>query len=184
MTTTVSPRQGGLAAGLGGLTIVVLGIIAAFWPTAVSDPWFVAAGIAAVLLVVGILGLRARVFDLTTARRALAGAAIAMTLFALAHFYTLVDEDLALLLFSVFMVLASVGMIVAGVAILRAGTGGGWQRAVPLVCGVWPILTIPAGGALGDVPHFLAIAVWGLCWTALGVSLTQPARQAAPQTVR
>jgi hypothetical protein len=49
---------------------------------------------------------------------------------------------------------------------------------------VSPILTIPAGAALGDIPHFLAIAVWGLCWIALGVSLSQPARPRVPQTVR
>ncbi len=109
-----------------------------------------------------------------------------MTLFALAHFYALVDEDVAILLFSVFMVLTSIGMIVAGVAILRSTAAHGWGHAVPLVCGVWPILTIPAGAALGDVPHFLAIAVWGVCWTALGVSLragsTRSDREAAVAT--
>jgi hypothetical protein len=42
---------------------------------------------------------------------------------------------------------------------------------VPLLCGLWPIVTIPAGSALGDVPHFLAIAVWGICWVALGIVL-------------
>jgi hypothetical protein len=182
--TIVSARQGGPAAAIGGLMLVVLGVIGAFWPAAASAPWFVAAGVAAALLVVAILGLRARAADIPVARHALAAAAVAMTLFALAHFYALVDQDLAILLFSVFMVLTALATIVAGVAILRAGTDQGWRRVVPLVCGVWPILTIPAGAALGDIPHFLAIAVWGMCWIALGVSLTQPARRRVPQTVR
>jgi hypothetical protein len=182
--TIVSSRLGGPAAATAGSMLVVLGAIGAFWPAAASASWFVAAGIAAALLVVGLLGLRARVADIPVARHALAVAAGAMALFALAHFYALVDEDLAILLFSVLMVLTSLATIVAGVAILRAGAGQGWRRVVPLVCGVWPILTVPAGAALGDVPHFLAIAVWGLCWIALGVSLSRPARERAPQAVR
>ncbi len=36
---------------------------------------------------------------------------------------------------------------------------------------VWPIVTIPMGSALGDVPHFLAITIWGICWVALGLVL-------------
>jgi hypothetical protein len=36
-----------------------------------------------------------------------------------------------------------------------------------LITGLWP-LAIPIGLALGDVPHFVAIALWGACWTALG----------------
>jgi hypothetical protein len=110
------------------------------------------------------------------------GAALVISRVAAAHFYALVDEDLAVLLFSVFMILASVGMIVAGVAYLRSGIERGWRGLVPLVCGVWPILTIPAGAALGDLLQFGAIAVWGLCWTALGISLLAPS--APPAEIR
>ena len=83
----------------------------------------------------GILGLRARSVDVAVTRWALAAAAVAMTLFALAHFYALVDEDVAILLFSVFMVLTSIGMIVAGVAILRS-TSGRVGHAAPLLRGL------------------------------------------------
>ena len=85
---------------------------------------------------------------------------------ALAHVYTLVDADTAILLFSVFLVVLALGMVVAGVALARVWRGP--ARFVPLVCGVWPLATIPAGAALGDLPHFGAIAVWGLCWVAFG----------------
>lgn len=172
-TATVSTSKGGLAAVTGGLTIVGLGVIGAFWPAAVSGPWFIAAGVAAGLLAVGIIGLRARVVAITTARHALAVSAVAMTLFALAHFSALINEDLAVLLFSMFMIIGSIGMIIAGAAILRERPQRGWTRAIPLVCGVWPILTIPAGAAIGDLPHFGAIALWGLCWTALGARLIE-----------
>jgi hypothetical protein len=87
-------------------------------------------------------------------------------LFALAHVYTLVDVDTAILLFSVVLVVAAVALIVAGIALARTWRGPG--RFVPLLCGVWPLATIPAGAALGDLPHFGAIAVWGLCWVAFG----------------
>jgi hypothetical protein len=38
----------------------------------------------------------------------------------------------------------------------------------PLLCGVWPLATIPAGAVIGDLPHLGAIAVWGLCRVAFG----------------
>lgn len=101
------------------------------------------------------------------ARPALAVAGAGMALFALAHVYTLVDADTAILLFSVFLVVLALGMVVAGVALARVWCGP--ARFVPLLCGVWPLATIPAGAAIGDLPHFGAIAVWGLCWVAFGV---------------
>ncbi len=170
-TTTVPARRAGTAAVIGGLTISILGVVAAVDADAVTDTWFTIGGLAIGLLVVGVLGLRTAVADVSTARRALAGSAVAMTLFGLAHLYALLDTNLAILLFSVLMVLASLGMIIAGVALVRRGIGHRWQRLIPLMCGVWPILTIPAGAAIGDLPHFLAIAVWGAWWVALGMNL-------------
>lgn len=99
------------------------------------------------------------------------GLGSALTLFGLAHFYALADVETAITLFSVFMVAGSLAVIVAGVALARAGIWSGAQRFVPLLCGVRPVVTIPVGAALGDLPHFLAIAVWGACWMALGVAL-------------
>ena len=93
-----------------------------------------------------ILALRSRVDGV--ARPALAVAGVGMALFALAHVYTLVDVDTAILLFSVFLVVTAVALIVAGIALARTWRGPG--RFVPLLCGVWPLATIPAGAALGD----------------------------------
>ena len=124
---------------------------------------------AALLLTVAILALRARVTGV--ARAALAVAGVGMALFALAHVYTLVDADTAILLFSVFLVVLALGLVVAGIALARVWRGP--ARFVPLLCGVWPLATIPAGAAIGDLPHFGAIVVWGLCWVAFG-ALVRP----------
>lgn len=159
-----------------GIALTCLGLSGALWSSLVDDGnwWLPSAGVAILLFAGTILGLRAVVADVPLARRALAGAAVLFTLFGIAHFYALVDEDTAILLFSAFMVCASVAMIVAGIAVARARTWAGPARFVPLLVGAWPILTVPAGAAIGDVPHFLAIAVWGALWTALGLVLLRP----------
>jgi hypothetical protein len=165
-TVAQRPTTAVAAAVPGGLVIAVLGAMAVFAPAATDGLWwFLTAAAGAALLCVAILGLRSRVDGL--ARWALTVAAVGMALFALAHVYTLVDVDAAILLFSVFLVVLALGLVVAGIALARTWRGPG--RFVPLLCGVWPLATIPAGAALGDVPHFGAIAVWGLCWVAFGV---------------
>lgn len=172
-----APRAAAVAALTGGLTIAVLGVVAALAPADTGVAWFLVAVVGAGLLAVATLGLRAAVAAIPLTRVPLAIAAAALVLFGLAHVGALVDEDTAIMLFSVFMVVAAVGLIVAGVAIARAWRGP--ARFVPLLCGLWPIVTIPAGAALGDVPHFSAITVWGFCWVALGGVLWVSARDRA-----
>jgi hypothetical protein len=158
------------AAGIGGLGITALGADALLDPTSPNDAlWFLLAAAAAALITVSVLGLRRLVQDIPLAHGGLAVAALGLALFTLAHIYTLVDRDTALLLFSVFMIAGSLGMILGGTAIARRWRGP--ARFVPLLCGAWPIVTIPVGSALGDVPHFSAILGWGLCWLALAATL-------------
>lgn len=179
----VPARPAAAAAITGGLTLIGLGLVAAVRPMLVAGGWagagwFVIAGLAIFLFTVAVLGLRTVAADVAVARRALAVAAPVLALFGAAHFYALADEDTAIMLFSVFMVAGSLAVVVAGVAVARAGIWRGVQRFVPLLCGVWPIATIPVGAAVGDLPHFLAIAVWGACWTALGVAMRGTGRSA------
>jgi hypothetical protein len=184
MTDTLAPtdtdvRPHGAAAVLAGAVIVVLGIVGALAPDLAGRTWFVAAALAGLLFAVGILGVRrlgiaAGASGLVTG--ALAVAAGAMTLFALAHIYALVDEDTAILLFSVFMVLAAVSLVVAAVGMFR-GTAGPLPRWAVLAAGVWPLATIPAGAAISDLAHFGAIAVWGLTWVVLGATMIRVARR-------
>jgi hypothetical protein len=173
-TTTVGtplPTIGGWSAAIGGLALTVLGIVAAVKPGVAAAPWFAIAGVAAFLLAIGLAGMRAAVKDVRTAYRALTFSTITMTLFALAHFYAVVDEDKAIPFFSAFLLLSAIGLTVAGAAVLRARIWPDRRRFALLATGIWPALTIPAGAALGDVPHFTAIAVWGLLWTTLGAIL-------------
>lgn len=58
--------------------------------------------------------------------------------------------------------------------IARESTGPG--RLAPLLCGAWPLVTVPAGAAISDAVHAFAIAGWGLCYVALGVVLRAPVR--------
>jgi hypothetical protein len=80
-------------------------------------------------------------------------------------------EDTAIILFSVFMVVAAISLIVAGDAVIRARAGTSAQRGLVLAAGIWPLATIPAAAAIGDDPHFLAITVWGALWVAAGATL-------------
>ncbi|HWD81509.1 MAG TPA: hypothetical protein VG497_21585 [Kribbella sp.] len=171
-TTTAGPalRPLGWTTVVGGLGIVAAGVVAAADATLADSIWFGFAGASVLLATAGVPGLRHAVSAVPLAHKALSVASFTMTLFALAHFYAMVDEDRAIPFFSAFMLLSSAGLIVAGAAIVRARLWSGAARAVPLVTGLWP-LTIPIGLALGDVPHFVAIALWGACWTALGRQL-------------
>jgi hypothetical protein len=169
VTVLESPvRASGWSAGVGGLVLALLGVFAAFRPDDIGSAWFGLAAPALLLTAVGIAGLRQAVADVPVARNALTAATALMVLFALGHVYAVIDVDRALPVFSALMVLTAVALIVGGVAILRAKVWSGPRRLLPLACGLWPLLTIPTGAALGDVPHFLAIAVWGACWLALG----------------
>lgn len=177
----VAARPGGIAALVGGLAFVGLGVVAAIDPAAVGNTWLVVGALAAALLVAAVLGLRTVARDIRVAPSALLVSAAALTLFGLSHFYALTGDESAFLLFSVFMIVGSIALIVAGVAVARADIWRGGRRFVPLLCGVWPIATIPAGAAIGDLPHFLAIAGWGVWWVALGAALlTTTTTAAAP----
>jgi hypothetical protein len=169
MTTTARPdlRSLGRTTIAGGLGIVAAGTVAAIDADLADSAWFGFAGASALLVSAGVLGLRRAASAVPLARRALGAVAVTMTLFALAHFYAVADQDRAIPLFSAFLMLSALGLIVAGISIIRARLWSGATRTVLLVTGLWP-LTIPIGLALGDVPHFAAIALWGTCWIAAG----------------
>ena len=173
MSTTITStarstlRPLGRTTIVGGLGIVAAGAVAAVDANVADSAWFGFAGASALLATAGVLGLRHATYAVPLARKTLTAVSVTMTLFALAHFYAVADQDRAIPFFSAFMMLSALGLIVAGIAIVRAQLWSGPARVLPLVTGVWP-LTIPIGLALGDVPHFVAIALWGVCWTALG----------------
>jgi hypothetical protein len=178
LTRTASAvRPYGVATAVAGVAVAVLGIIGAVSPDLAGVAWLAAVVPAALLFAAGLVGLRrlaASVGATGLVTGALAVAAVATTLFALAHAYALVDEDTAIMLFSVFMVLIAGSLIVAAVGMFRGSAP--LPRWATLAAGVWPLATIPAGAAISDLAHFGAIAVWGLTWVVLGATMTRAAR--------
>jgi hypothetical protein len=170
-------RPYGVATAVAGIAVVALGVIAALAPD-VGAAWFASVVPAALLFAAGLLGLRRLATCLGASglvSGALAVAAVATTLFALAHVYALVDEDTAIMLFSVFMVLIAGSLIVAAVGMFRGPAG--LPRWATLAAGVWPLATIPAGAAISDLAHFGAIAVWGVTWVVLGATMIRVSRR-------
>ncbi len=176
--TTIAVRPYGVATAVAGVVIVVLGVVAALSPDLLGAAWFASVVPAALLFAAGLLGLRRLATALGAsglATGALAVAAVATTLFALAHAYALVDEDTAIMLFSVFMVAIAGSLIVAAVGMFRSPAG--LPRWATLAAGVWPLATIPAGAAISDLAHFGAIAVWGVTWVVLGATMIRASRR-------
>ena len=166
-TVRATLRPLGWTTIVGGLGVTVAGVAAAIDAGVADGTWFGFAGASILLTTAGVVGLRRAAAGVPVARAALGAAAVTMTLFGLAHFYAIADQDRAMPFFSAFMLLSALGLIVAGVAIVRARRWPPAARPLALVTGLWP-LTVPVGLALGDVPHFVAIALWGICWIAVG----------------
>jgi hypothetical protein len=176
--TGTAVRPYGVAAAVAGVVVTVLGVVGALSPDLVGAAWFASVVPAALLFAAGLLGLRrmaASVGAPGLVTVSLAVAAVATTLFALAHAYALVDEDTAIMLFSVFMVLIAGSLLVAAIGMFRGPAG--LPRWATLVAGIWPLATIPAGAAISDLAHFGAIAGWGLTWVGLGAAMLRAARR-------
>jgi hypothetical protein len=176
--TATAVRPYGVVTAVAGVAVTVLGIVGAVSPDLAGAAWFAAVVPAALLFAAGLLGLRRLATGLGSSglvTGALAVAAVATTLFALAHAYALLDEDTAITLFSVFMVLLAGSLVVAAVGMFRGSAS--LPRWATLAAGVWPLATIPAGAAISDLAHFGAIAVWGLTWVVLGATMVRTVRR-------
>jgi hypothetical protein len=177
-TSTRAGRKSGIAAMIAGAIILVLGASTAIRPNLTGPGWLIAAGVAALLFATGIFALATMPGLPRSGRITLTLATGAMTLFALAHFYAIIDEDRGTAAFTALTILSAVSLTVAGVIATRARAGTPLQRLSLLLTGIWPLATIPAGAAIGDVTLFVAIAGWGACWMLVGLSLTiQPSQR-------
>jgi len=172
---TASPsrfaRPVGVATTIGGIMIIGLGAFYVARPPAdtPSTLWLVLSALAAALT---LGGLNAIPLGPGWGRSGLRVGICGMALFGAAHLVAVANADLGILLFSVLALIAGIALTVAGVAVVRAGVWSGWRRGLLLVCGLLPITAIPIGAAIGDTPHFTAIAVWGVCWLLLGIAVT------------
>lgn len=130
--------------------------------------------VAYLLLIGGVIGLArsGAAGNGWPGRIGLAAAGLGWLTWAAAQFVLQIDFTLAeIVLFPVGSILIGLGMILAGVAVLRARRWRGWQRGVPLLCGLYLVpLTLVLFAILGG-PSFLVLAGYGLCWLALGAAL-------------
>jgi hypothetical protein len=151
-------------------------------------------GISHALIFIGLLGLRRSGLAGPT-RGATVGLALPLTGTALLLVGELasipirdqnVDDTGPAIVGSVFglgTLLSAIGLILAGKATMQAGLWRDWRRFTPLVTGVWALVLV---GLVFTEVMAAGIAVYGLCFLALGVALyTRPSPAAtAPLSAR
>ena len=143
------------------------------------------------LLVVGVLGLRRSGAAGTTPAAhaglvtAVAGTAMLLVghLASLAVSHQSVDDTGPQIVGAVFGIgaaLSAIGLLLAGRATLRAGVWHGWRRFTPLAAGVWVVALLGLQFTAG-LPS--AVAVYALCFLALGIALSAEAAPAAGRSL-
>jgi hypothetical protein len=159
------------------------------WSTGTSITFYLFAAGSELLLAFGVLGLlRGSVAGTTRAARlGLWVALVATGLIVVGHLGSipardeLVDDGWPRVLEGVFAlgtVLTAIGFLVAGRATIRASIWRDWRRVTPLAIGGWSAVLI----GLQFTPVLpTAVAVYGLCFLALGIALCT---QAAPDEER
>lgn len=86
---------------------------------------------------------------------------------------SLLNMEVAVVLYSVSTLAIMIGMILAGIAMVRGGRWTGWQRFTPLACGLFiPLILVPAFALPGYASNY-AIGVWGVCWLLLGLAMRE-----------
>jgi len=188
MTTTRFVRWAGLSLIIGALLGLGSGILQALAPAAPASPAFIVRNniiiLSHLLVLIGVFGF-ARAGAAGT--RWLAKIGLGLALFASlafipAEFIIQTRYDLGEMLLGICAPLQGLGMALAGIAVLRAGTWQGWQRFIPLFCGLYPFLVlIPVFAATGG-PNFWAIAGVQVPYLLLGLALRGEAKLPATLT--
>jgi hypothetical protein len=203
MFTTHSPQQPLRRAGLAcvaGATILAVGAFVthiAQTSTDVSDklwryPWssetalalFSLWAVAQALLLIGLFAFR-RVRAAGHTRSASLGVAIALggtALILVGHLASIpirdqsTDDTWPQLIGGVYglgTVLTAIGLLLAGRGTIRDGIWRGWRRFAPFATGIWTVALI----GLQFTPALpSAVAVYGLCFAAIGVALATTPR--------
>lgn len=168
----------------GGLLQAFLGLVLAPHQNPGSPYFALICGLNALshaLLAVGVVAL---LRPLVAGSSFLARSGWLMALFGLAllivaEFVSLMNMDVAIVLFSVATLAIVAGMMAAGIAMLRSGHWSGWRRYTPLLCGLFVLLVVlPSFGLPGYASNF-AIGAWGFCWLLLGLALREELAGAA-----
>ncbi len=167
----------GLSLIIGALIGLGSGILQAISPAAPPSPSFIFRNnivvLSHLLVLIGVLGF-AR--SGATGNGWLAKIGLGLALFASLAF---IPSEIAIqiqyalgeMLLGICAPLQGLGMTLAGIAVLRAGRWHGWQRFIPLLCGLYPFLVlIPVFAATGG-PNFWAIAGGQVPYLLLGLAM-------------
>lgn len=127
--------------------------------------------LAAIVGLVGLALLRAA-GSTWTARVGVGAAMAGFALLVAAELTDPFDSGTSETLFSISPLIIGVGMLVTGVAVLRERRWTGWRRFAPVVCGAYVfVIFLPLVITLGDPGLWATLAVWELCFAALGLAV-------------
>lgn len=107
------------------------------------------------------------------ARVGLSAAFLGIGLFTLVSMLTYADPGAGERLHPVSVPLIGAGMLLTGAAVLHTGRWTGWQRFMPMLCGVFPFLVeLPGFIFFGDTNtlYYFIGGTW-TCWLALNAAV-------------
>lgn len=159
------------------------------WRGGASIGFWLVAALAHALIAVGVIGLRRSGVAGTTltARLGLTAALGGATLIVAGHLASIpirnqtTHDTLPQIVGGVFgigTILVAIGLLLAGWTTLRERNWDDWRRFTPLAAGAWAVALIP----LQLTPALpSAVAVYGLCFLAIGLALGGPPTSAVAQ---
>ncbi len=180
MNTNRFTRTTGLWCMVGALIGMGVGIKEGVAPTAWGTVMFVVmqliALVANALVFVGVIGLAraGAAGDGWLARVGLGLALFASALFLPLEVYIIFNLEVGGMSLGLSALLQGLGLLLAGIAVVRAGRWQGWQRWMPLLCGLYTFLIlIPALALSPDGYNAWALVGWQIPFLLLGLALYQ-----------
>jgi hypothetical protein len=199
VTTSHRTALAGRITAWGGLLGVAQGLALLLWPPAVTEDRFsypltptghvvaqVSFAVQHALLLVGVVALlRVAGPASRLVRGGVATAAVGLGLITVLELWVATLADAAAtdpgaavtgVLYSVPTVLIGAGMLAGGIGIVRAGLWTGWRRWTALAVGAYVFVALIPGLSGPFAAGRIALAVWMLLFTALGLTLLRAPR--------
>lgn len=175
---------------IGALIGIGAGIKEGLAPTAWGTTMFiimqVVVLVANALVFVGVIGLaRAGAAGQSwLAKIGLSLALFASALFLPLELYIIFNLEIGGMLLGLSALLQGLGLLLVGIAVVQAGRWQGWQRWIPLLCGLYTFLVlIPALALSPDGYNAWALVGWQVPFVLLGVALYQQGSAAVDHAV-
>lgn len=173
-------RTAGLWCLIGALVGMGVGVKEGLAPTVWGTTMFVVMQvivlIANALVFVGVIGLgrSGAAGESWLAKSGLGLALFASALFLPLELYIITNLETGGMLLGVSALLQGLGLLLAGIAVVRAGYWRGWQRWMPLLCGLYTfVVLIPALALSPEGYNAWALVGWQVPFALLGLALYQ-----------